>query len=51
MIAKKQNKKQNKNPNLKDTTMMGHKVNLLRQNTDYIAAAAIAKSRLIISSV
>jgi hypothetical protein len=30
--------------------MLGHKVKPLRQNTDYIVAAAIAESRLIISS-
>jgi mannitol-specific phosphotransferase system IIBC component len=48
LIAKKPNKI--KNPNLHDTTMLGHKVKPLRQNTDYIVAAAIAESRLIISS-
>jgi hypothetical protein len=50
-LLKKQNEKKIKNPNLDNTTMLGHKVNPLRQNIDYIVATTIAKSRLIISSV
>jgi hypothetical protein len=51
LFAKKTKEKtKEKNPNLNDTLMMGHKVKPLRRNTYYIAAATLVESRLIVSS-